>query len=485
MPTSPDDIAVRGWGPVTVRVAWVLRTEGIKVTPDAVRDARDHVWLHLDPDTAVDDAEDKAEALVRAFVARALQRPWREQFPEDRDLVLKRTWRDPLYRGLSRNARWVLLRHCADGYALEQIAGQLKEDVLALEAAREGLREVLRRTAKKDGVDLDDVADDRLDHLLHRLAQMAPAEGPPLTEVVDGLHPDHTQRCVRSSRAFRLVRSGELRRADLLPPEDHARPTSYVRVLALHFHPAARAAKLPLSRELGARSFPLPDDLVLVDAADDARLRDVLQLAAEVGAPEAAHLRGAFFEAPGRWSRHGLVGPAVDRAQAQIRSLSWGSIEGLGELPEKLPEPPSARRAWVAVAGLAAVAALLVPLALRPAPVPRDHPLQVEALAARKGWWVDFDVDEDAYVFVVAHSAEGTKVVLDSGRIADKIRVATGDGGYRLHTLGDGVLVASASHALPELGELVAASVSQPQPLDWLADQLHETDPRIDVRLAE
>lgn len=483
--TAPDaDITVRGWGPVTIRVAWTLVAQGVTVRPEVLRDARDHVWFHLAPDTSVVAAEDRAEWLTQAFVARARGRVPVEPFVDDREMALPQLWRDRLHRGLSTNARWVLRMHLADRHPLDAVAARMGEDVLALEAAREGLREVVRRTAKKDGVDLDGWADDRLDHLLHRLVVLPPASEPPLLEIVDGLHPEHIARCVRSTRALHLVRMGVLKRADLVPPHGIARPNERVRVLALSLHPDARAQRRQLMRELGARSFPVGDDLLLVDSTDVDAVVDVLRLAAEVGAPSRDHLRGALVEGPGRWSKHGVIGPLVAEVAAPVRSIPWGTIDDVCELPGKLPEPPSPRWAWTGVAAAALVTAAVLHTAFRPLPPPVDHPLAVTAVPARQGIWLDFDVDEDAYVFVVREQAGQLDVVLDSHRIADKIAHATGDGRYRLHAVGDGLLVASASHPIPRLAELVAKADASPAPLEELAGTIREGDPKVDVKLA-
>ena len=483
MLVTDADIAIRGWGPVTVRVAWTLATEGVRARAETLRDARDHVWFHLAPDVSIDTATDRAEELTRAFVARAYGRDPSPRFPEDADMVPRRHWRDRLFRGLSRNARSVLRMHLADRYPLAQVAERLREDVIALEAAHEGLREVLRRAAAGDGVSLDGWNDARIDHLLHRLAVLPSAKSPPLLEVVDGLHPDHLQSCVPSARAHNLVRSGALRRADLVAPAGAARPKDRVTVLALHLHPRVRHLRPSLANEFGVRVFPMPDDVLVVDFTEPARVIDVLRLAAEVGAPCRDHLRGTVLTDVGRWSAHGLLGPVLDQVAAAVRPLGWGDLDQVGTLPEPLPEPPSARWAWAGVVAAALIATLTLQYAFRPEPPRVDHPLAVQATPARKGVWLDFDVDEDAYVIVVRQQGEQLDVILDSHHIRDKVQHATGDGGYRLHALGEGVLVASASHPIASLPDLVGSAHTQPQPLEWLAASIRADDPRADVHL--
>ncbi|MCB9663654.1 MAG: hypothetical protein H6732_06060 [Alphaproteobacteria bacterium] len=482
--TEDEDISTRGWAPVTVRVATTLVTAGVHLGPDVLRHARDHVWLHLPPDTPVDVAVDRAEPLTLGFVARAFGRPVVLPFPEDADHPLPLTWRRMLQHDLSENARHVLRMHLADGFPLEQVAAWVGEDALALEAAREGLREALQAAARQDGRDLESWSGERLDHLLHRLVALPAGPEPPLLEVVDGLHPEHTARSVRAGRAYNLVRKAGMNRAELVAPHGASRPRDRVRLLVLHLHPAARHHRATLAAELGCRTFPMHDGLLLVDAADLDAVLEVLHLAAEVEAPGRDHLRGALVEGPGRWSPHGLLGPLATDAAASVRALPWGTLHGAGELPAPLPAPPSARWVWASVAALGLCTALLSRAAFAPDPPPVDRPLLVETTPARQGFWLGFDVEEDAYVVIVRERAHALDVVLDSRRPVDKIRHATGDGSYRLHTVGDAVLVASTARPVPDLDGLVDAVAAEDLPLDALAARLRAVDPKADVRLA-
>lgn len=483
MPDPADDIALRGWGPVTVRVAWTLASHGARVAPEVLRDARDHVWFHLPPDTSIDRAVDATEPLVAGFVARAFGRRYTPPFPGDVDLPLPPRWRDRLWRDLTRNAHAVLRRHLVDGHPLEAVARQIGEDVAALEAAREGLREVLRRAAPEEGLDLEDWKGERVDHYLHRLASLASRTAPPLVEVVDGLHPDALATCAPSARAYALVRHGQLKRADLVPPHGAARPLGRLNVVVAQLHPKARRHRDTLLHSANLRRLPVADDTVVLDVDDDDAVARHLVHAAEQGLPERDHLRGAYLKAPGRWSKHGLLGPLAEQVADATRAVSWGSIEGLVDLPEPLPAPPSARWAWSAALAMGLVAVFVADRALAPAPPPVDHPLEAVAVPARQGFWLDFDVDEDAYVFVVRASDHDLDVVLDSAHIADKVTHATGDGRYRLHTVGDEVLLASASGPIPTLADHVAAARAAEAPLEALARRLRAADPAIDVRL--
>lgn len=482
-PEPTSDVVVRAWGPVTVRVAWTLASHGLAVKADILRDARDHVWMSLDSETSVPAAEDRAEALVTAFVHRARRRAWTEPFPEDRDHPLPATWRDPLFRGLSRAASGVLRLHYADGRPLDDVAQRVGEDLLAVEAAREGLREVVRRVARKEGAELEAWTDARLDALIHRLACRTDDRTPALADIVDGLHADQLARCVTANRARLLVRNGALTRDDLVTPRIGAWPTDRTRVLALHVHPDARKHLPNLVKELGAPAFPVAEDLVLFDGADLERKRALLDAATSVGLPERHHLRGVVAEGPGRWTRHGLIGPLVERLPAQVRSVPWGRLDGLGELAERRPDPPSARWAWVGVTGLAAVSALLLQAALGPSPRAADHPLDLVVAPSAQGLWVNLDVDDDAHVVVVADRGAALELLVPDASTA-RAAHATGDGRYRLEAPARAVLVASSAAPFPDLAPLLATAGPGADGLAKLQGLLAAKIPGVDVRVA-
>lgn len=482
VPASHSDIAETGWAPVTVRVAWTLRALGVAVRPEVLEAAREHVWYHLPTTAPLDVAEDRAEHLVRQWVARARRQTPKDPWPEDADLVPRAGWRDRLYRGLSVPGAWVLRHHYADGESLVALERASGIDRLTLDAAREGLREVLRRVAARDGVPVDGWPDARLDRLLHRLAVMAAGHGPPLLDCVDGLHPDHLKRCVRSARAWRLVREGVLTRQDLLPPGRSARPSRDVRVLALHFHPEGRHHRAALARELPGVAFPVGDDVLVAEADDREGVWRILALAAEVGRPSRDHLRGVRLRSPGRWCSHGLVGPTVERVDEHLRGVSWGTVKGMGELPDVLPEPPSALWPWAGVLAFAAVTVFVLSAAFAPEPSPVDHPLTVAPAPLDGAAWLTLDVDDEAFLAVVVRTPEGHLEIVADGRDAvDKARFAVGDGSFRLRVPGDDVLVVSTARPIVDLDDRLLRWAEVDDPLAHLAASLRRSHPGADV----
>lgn len=482
MPVSEHDVVSQGWAALTVRIAWTLRSERVKLTRERLQDARAHVLWHLPADLSLHLAEDRAERLVRAWVARAEGRPWRPEFPEDDDHPLPQRWRDALFHGLPRTARLVLWKHVVDGMSLHKLAERRGADRLTLEAAREGLRETVRELAEADGRPLEGWSEARIDALMHRIAQVAAQPAPSLLDVVDGQRPDAVRRCVRCARAWALVNDGHLVRAELVPPVGGGRPTGTVAVLALQLHPEVRHRR---ARILGAwrAAFPVGDDGLLVHAADREAVGSRVAALAQQGVVDRDRLRGALRVTPGAWSVSGPLGPGPLTAMEAVARAPWGMVDGLGELPEPLPPPPSAWPLWAMVVSLGVLVGAVAPWSLRPDPPPVAFPLTVEAVRARQGVWVRFDVAEPARVVVVRGGGDGLAVVLDGRSVAEKARVATGDGSYLLHALGDAVLVASLTRAPGDLSEVMAAAASEPAPLDALAAALRTRDPDADVRV--
>ena len=268
---------------------------------------------------------------------------------------------------------------------------------------------------------------------------------------------------------------------DLLPPSEGVRLRSTARSLAVHLHPDARHHLPALRRELTAQTQQVADDLLLVDLEDADDVFSVLELAAEVGAPDRDHLRGAILQTPGRWSRHGLLGPGPSKARQSVRSQNWGQVDQLGELPPALPVPPSARTWWVATAALAVFSFLITRASLAPLIPPVDHPREVAFTPARGGVWTQFDVDDGAFVSLIRDDGE-LEVVLHSGVAADKARFAVGDGTYRLHTTGQGILVVSTSEPIDRLASWVTEARESPAPLHSLAALVDQNHPRADTR---
>ena len=99
----------------------------------------------------------------------------------------------------------------------------------------------------------------------------------------------------------------------------------------------------------------------------------------------------------------------------------------------------------------------------------------------RGGVWLDFDVDEDAYVLVVRERDKALDVVLESRDPADKIRLSSGDGSYLTHVRGEAVLIASSSSSFADLPSLMNAAKGAERPVDALSALISEQLPGADV----
>lgn len=476
------------WAALTVRVAWTLLGEGVRVKPGVLRDARDHVLYLLPPELPPGLAEDRAGVETSRFVARARRKTWDDPWPQDWAMPLSPRWKRQLDRGAAPLHTAVARLHFGDGRPLESLERVLGVDRTALDAARGGLRELARQIVAADGLPVESWPNPRLDRLLRRLAAWSPGPCPPVLEVAEGRHRDHVATCPRCDRTARLVRSQVLRPADLLLPTTSARPTGEVTVLALHFHPDARRHRDRWLAEVGApeasaRHLPplgaasIGEDLLLVDASDPERAHALVKLACEVGAPDRQALRGAVVRAPGRWSPHGVLGPAGDLAEVELRSRAWGLVEGLDALPVALDEPPPTRRAWTLVAALAVAASVAWAVALAPERSGPTFPLEVSFAPGRGGVWASFDVDDEANLALVRDMGGKLDVVMASATPADKARFALGDGAFRVHTQATGLLVAATPAPLSDLTAWASAAPD----LDTLAARIRDVQPRADV----
>lgn len=467
LPVSPgpksDDVASHGWAGLTVRVAWTLLSCGVKLRPEVLDAARAHVLYHLPPSTPLARAEDRAEHLTRRFVATARGKEMVDPWPGDAEMPLADRWARAIHHLRDRATASVFRMHYGDRRSLAYVEGKLGVDRMTVDMARAGLREVLRRAAREDGLPLDAWPAERLDRVLARLASWAPDPCPPTYDVVNGAHLAHVQACPRCNRMVRLVHANKIDSRVLHPPTLRARPRGDLELLVLAFHPDGRRHRARLAEALSAPSHPVGDDLLLVDAGDPDAVFEVLRIAAELGRPERHHLRGARVAGKGEWTRFGPVGPTLERALHEVRGRPWGTVDGLGVLPEPLPKPPSARFAWLGTGLLAASALFAAWLAVAPATgaTPEGQVSFVDGGAAT---WVQLDVPESTSVALVAAPGGTLEPVLSGASVSEKALYAVGDGTYRLQVPGEQVLVVTSPEPF-ELEPLLDSAGRAPDPL--------------------
>jgi len=472
-PPPSTDVAVLHWAALTVRVAWTLMVLGVKPRKAVVHEARTHALFHIDPSTPGPHAEDLAARHTEEFVLRAKGATTDDPYAQDWEMPVSPRWRRAMEWALDDDARTVFVRHYGDHRSLARLGSEMDLDRTAVDAIRSGLREVVRRIAVQDGLPLAGWTDERVDRMLKRLAAWSPGPCPATLDVAEGCHQEHVERCPRCQRMTRLLASRVLEVDDLVPPLVGARPTGRARVLALQVHPDARRSRRRLLQEIDAQCFTVADDLVLIDGDALANATPVLRTASECGLPERAHLRGALVEGPGQWSPRGLLGPLPGRARREVLSRSWGTIDGVGPLPEALPPPPSSRPAWAGVGVLAGLCALALAL-LRPATAPATVPLGVEFSPGRGGLWAVFDVPEEAFVTLVALRGGQLEAVARPTSPADKASLAAGDGSYRVHVVCDGLLLVASDAPIEQLEHRLAEAEMAVDPLATLARSLPE-----------
>ncbi|MFT7518660.1 MAG: hypothetical protein ACI9MC_000792 [Kiritimatiellia bacterium] len=468
----PPDVAVHGWAAISVSVAWTLLAMRVRPRAEVLRDARDHALYHIPRHTSVARAEDLAAHYTRLFVRQARQDSADDPWPQDIAMPMSPRWR----RAVDDTARpltaAVFRHHYGYNRALESLEGKLQVDRVALEGARGGLREIVRGVARDDGVSLDSWPKERLDRFLRRLAAFSIYDSPPLVEVAEGCHQEWIARCPRCDRTARLARAGVLTSEDLIPALLGARPSGRVRVLAVHLHPDAKCHLGALIKEVGGHVMVRSDDLALFDVTNDEGALAMLRLAAEVESPHRDHMRAVIVDGLGRWSKHGLLGELAGTACMRVLSQSWGVTDGLDHLPVPLPPPVSPRSWWMTVAALSVAALAAIWFAVAPTPVVDATALDVDFTRGRGGIWVQFDTAQHARLTLVQQDEGRLEVLLSPEDLESRHAYATGDGSYRLHTLADGVLLASSGDDLSGFQDLVVAAQGGADPLADLAQSL-------------
>jgi len=269
---------------------------------------------------------------------------------------------------------------------------------------------------------------------------------------------------------------------DLIPPLVGARPEQRVRVLALHFHPEARQYRQAIAKEANSDRCLLDDDLLLIDLTDEKRVYEVVMLATEVGMPKRAHLRGIVLEGPGRWSRHGLLGVLPTTATKAIRPLRWGAVKPIGDLPAELPEPPSAKTWWWSALCAAVLAGVVVGGLLHSSENSALPELSAEFTQARGGIWTHFDIPDNHYLGIIQWVNGHPEVVFYENQIAAKAAYAIGDGSFRFHTSGEGILLVSSPEPIENLSHVVSSSIHEESPIVHVATTIQTHNPTSQVR---
>lgn len=480
----PPDIAIHGWAAITVRIAWTLMQTGVRATKEVLIDARDHVLFHLEPGLDLAAAEDMAEYLTREFILRARHQKEVERWPQDARMPISPRWHRALAYGLPPLETALLKQHYGNGVPIQTLEETLQVDRIGLEACRGAIREVLRRLGTNDGMPIGTWPNERLDRLISRIAAYTDHPSPPLDEVADGCHQDMIRVCPRCQRTWRLAQSGIITSEDLIAPGFIARPEQQVRLLALHFHPDGRAHREVLSREIKTPWFPLGEDVLLIDLAKEDHIANIVLLAAELATPHREHLRGTVLTGMGRWSPHGLLGPLPSEAFNAVRSLPWGQVDPIGELPAAIPSPPSSRKWWVATSGVSLVALVLCWMAFGASPHHSGaYPLQAEFHADNGFHWLEFDVDEQAVITLVSQQDGRLNLLNRTHDAPDKAQFAVGDGSFRLRSKGEALLLVSTDQAIIDLNQHILEAQTTQAPLATLASRIKSSIPTSDIRI--
>ena len=135
-----------------------------------------------------------------------------------------------------------------------------------------------------------------------------------------------------------------------------------------------------------------------------------------------------------------------------LRTSEWGSVHGVGALPEVLPAPASPMR-WYGSLVLAALVAVAAGL------YSWTHgalPPRYAVTAVRQYEQVIFDTEDAAYVDVVAIDGRVGSSLFHSAAPADKGAIATGDGRYTVESNAEYVAVVTADQPIENVVGLAA-----------------------------
>lgn len=483
--TAQSDPIRNVWGPVTIRVAWVLYRAGQSPAKHLVA-AREHVLLSLPKAVHATQAEELAAFFTEEYLERALLGNYRQQEMQSCGIEPQCRWRDRLLDSLDSLGELVFRLGYGDQLSLEQIAETTKTDAGVLASSKIGIRGSLRAILEQEGVALAHGDNQKIDLLVSRLALLASPDCAGGEEILRSDKRSHVERCPRCIRGLRLIRANQIVPSDLHPTTDKWIPP-HTSVIALHFHPDARQRRSGVLAALNGRALFADDDILLIDPDHVPDLSEQIWELLLHGKPAKHHLRGALARGSGRWSDGALLGPVACAAMKRTRSQQWGSIDSLENLPDPLPEPPSPARWWLAALLVTLLAILGGVLALRTPNARATYPLTVEFRAQAEQIVARFDAHDEAHLAIISQGLRGIRVEHVSAQPADKGSLGTGEGDYQMQIENQGpnarLLVVSNPQMLGELQELVALASGATSPLDQLALLLQSRYPQADIKL--
>ncbi len=468
------------WAAVTIRVAWKLMMEGIRVRPATLADARDHVLASLPRGVGTDEAEQLADGLTGEFLSRMRGDAIRRlACGVDGDLGIHLGWRKELCRLVDPVGDAVLRLHYGDGLSINQVERTAAIDISALEASRAGIRDTVRSMANHEDASAGGWSDSRIDAVIARIANLPEPGCPPPMAILSDVHRNHADVCPRCSRAVRLIRGGMIAPSDLIAPTDGLAFSANLRVAAIVLHPDARKARRKVERALGNGAIQVGSDVWLLSREELMTAGPALHGLVTGGHLPRHHVRGALVSGTGRWSGSVLLGPVAVEAIEAARSRPWAEVDTLGELPPPRPAPPSAIRWWLVAAALG-VAAIAVGIRTFTAPqFQPDVPVESAFKAVEDGWEITFDADDLAVIDIVAVTENGPSILHRDIR-KRRGEWATGEGDYRVYVPGEVVVLLASETGIPPLEDLVRRSRSQPVPMVALEQWVHEEFPTVD-----
>ena len=452
--------------------------EGVRVRPQTLVDARDHVLLSTPPGIEAGRAEHRAIALTQEFLGRVRGKPVRRiGLKANSEVDPQLGWRNRISADMDPVEDAVMRLHYGDGMPIEEVERAAAIDGASLALAQDRLRDRARDLAANEGIESYLWNDSRIDGMIGRIANLAEPGCPNPLDILSDHNRSHADECPRCSRAVRLIRGGVISPSDLVPPKTLDVPSEVV-IGAIILHPDARRIRRKLERALGGAAVRVAPDVWLMSKQELTDAGPALRGLVNDGFLPRHHIRGAVVRGPGRWSGQVLLGPTAIEAIESARSRPWSEVDGLGELPPPRPAPPKATRWWIVAMVFSVLAALVGYQTLGPQQLDPDVPIEASFLRAEEGWEITFDLADLSVLDIVGVTAEGPAIIHHNVR-ETRGQWATGGGNYRVYVPEKTVVLIATEGGISDLPSLIQASRSQPIPMEFLQTQIQSAHPTV------
>lgn len=466
------------WLIVTVRIAWELVQRNTDFDQHVFYSAREHALRCIPSHYSEQAAGRYALVCLNDYLERCALRYSTLSFDEDIDIEIPLRWRKILEKRNSKSQRLMFRYFYAKNRSLASISKQKMVSSERLENAQIELRRNIRRLAQVDGLSTSGWSDMRLDRLLQRTAQLPNEEKIEPYMLLSSPSKQSVLSCPLYSQAYSLFQQGVLSLGDLEPQSSIEEEENELMVVVLH--PEGRRFQSQIKKAMGTAAIMTTRDEWFIDAEFLHIIEHNLSILTELNTPPRHLLRGLTKMGSASWNEKVILGPLPIKILEEVRAQSWGTIEGVGELPPALPPPPNAKTWWTGVAAMVTVLILCIWGALSVVPSSLHYPITADSEYSDGHVYLRFDVHDQAHLTLFTFQNQELELKAQFS-VVQKSKLSTGDGQYFIKEPTDRLVIMSSEQPIKNIMVLLDVAQVDQNPIETLISQVRLANPEVDT----